>query len=131
MIGLDTNVIVRYLTHDDPVQTPIAVKAINGLSAESPGFVSFIVLAELVWVLDGAYRFNKTEIEQVLDRLLRSKELVIERAELVVQALRRFSAGRADFADCLIERTGHAAGCSHTVTFDRQAAQVANMKLLG
>lgn len=131
MIGLDTNVIVRYVTHDDPVQTPIAVKVMNGLSAESPGFVPLIVLAELVWVLDGAYRFDKTEIDQVLSTLLRSKELVIERAEIAVQALRRFSAGRADFADCLIECSAHAAGCTHTVTFDRHAAQGAQMKLLG
>src|SRR4029077_11218034 len=106
MIGLDTNVVVRYLTHDDTAQTTAAARVIDSLSQDSPGFLSLIVIAELVWVLEGSYRFKKNEIERVLDTLLRSKELVIERAEIVFQALRKFSASRADFADCLIERCG-------------------------
>lgn len=130
MIGLDTNVVVRYLTHDDPAQTAAAVRAIDSLSADSPGFLSLIVIAELVWVLEGPCRFKKNEIEQVMDTLLRSKELLIERAEVVSQALRKYSASRADFADCLIERCGHAAECKHTVTFDRNAATAAGMRLL-
>jgi len=130
MIGLDTNVLVRFLTHDDPSQTTAAVKLIDSLSAESPGFISLIVVAELVWVLEGAYRFKKSEIEQVLSMLLRSRELMIEKAEIVAQALRKFSAGHADFADCLIERSGRAAECQYTVTFDRNAVTGAGMKLL-
>ena len=130
MIGLDTIVVVRYLTHDDPAQTAAAARVIDSLSLESPGFIALIVIVELVWVLEGSYRFKKNEIEQVLETLLRSKELVIERAEIVWQALRRFSASRADFADCLIERSAHAAECQYTVTFDRNAA-AAGMRLLG
>jgi predicted nucleic-acid-binding protein len=129
MIGLDTNIVVRYLTHDDAAQTATAVRIIDSLSHDSPGFVSLIVIAELVWVLETSYRFKKSEIERVLDTLLRSKELVIERAEIVWQALRRFGASRADFADCLIERCGHAAECQYTATFDQNAAS-AGMKLL-
>lgn len=129
-IGLDTNVIVRYLTHDDPSQTAAAARLIDSLSSESPGFLSLIVIAELVWVLEVSYRFKKNEIEQVLETLLRSKELVVERAEIVLQALRKFSASHADFADCLIERSGHAAECQYTMTFDRNAAKGAGMKLL-
>ncbi len=130
MIGLDTNIVVRYLTHDDAAQTAAAVRVIDALSKDSPGFLSLIVIAELVWVLEVSYRFHKNEIERVLETLLRSKELVIERAEIVAQALRKFSAGRADFADCLIERCGHAAGCQYTLTFDQSAASAAGMKLL-
>lgn len=130
MIGLDTNIIVRYLTHDDPAQTTAAVRVMDSLTSDSPGFLSLIVMAELVWVLEVSYRFKKSEIEQVLETLLRSKELVIERAEIVAQALRKFSAGHADFADCLIERCGHAAECQYTLTFDRNAAGAAGMKLL-
>lgn len=129
MIGLDTNIVVRYLTHDDPAQAAAAVRVMDSLTSHSPGFLSLIVIVELVWVLQAAYRFKKSEIEQVLETLLRSKELVIERAEIVSQALRKFSAGRADFADCLIERCGHAADCLYTVTFDRNAAG-AGMRLL-
>jgi predicted nucleic-acid-binding protein len=130
MIGLDTNIVVRYLTHDEAAQTASAVRLIDSLSQDSPGFLSLIVIVELVWVLEVSYHFKKNEIEHVLDTLLRSKELVIERAEIVWQALRKFSASRADFADCLIERCGHAADCQSTFTFDQNAASAAGMKLL-
>ncbi len=130
MIGLDTNVLVRYLTHDDPVQTAAAVKVIGSLLPDAPGFVSLVVIAELVWVLEAAYQFKKKEVEQVLETLLRSRELVVERAEIAWLALRKFNASRADFFDCLIERSGHAAECQHTVTFDRKAAS-AGMRLIG
>jgi predicted nucleic-acid-binding protein len=130
MIGLDTNIVVRYLTQDDPAQATAAARVVDSLSAESPGFLSLVVIVELVWVLDVAYRFKKDEIGQLLEALLRSKELVIERAEIVWQALRKFGAGRADFADCLIERSAHAVECEYTVTFDRNAATGAGMRLL-
>ncbi|MGA9476008.1 MAG: type II toxin-antitoxin system VapC family toxin [Terriglobales bacterium] len=130
MIGLDTNIVVRYLTHDDPAQTAAATRVIESFSQNSPGFLSLIVIAELVWVLETSYRFKKNEVERVLDTLLRSKELVIERSEIVAQALRTFSTSRADFVDCLIERCSHAAECQSTLTFDRSAAGTAGMKLL-
>jgi predicted nucleic-acid-binding protein len=130
MIGLDTNIVVRYLTHDDPVQAAAAVRVMDSLSSESPGFLSLIVIAELVWVLEVSYHFKKNEIMQVLDTLLRSKELVMERAEIVSQALRKFSASRADFANCLIERCGHAAECQYTATFDQHAASSGGMRLI-
>ena len=130
MIGLDTNVVVRYLTRDDPVQWPLALGLIRSLSSDSPGFLSLVVLAEIVWVLEDSYRFTSEQIEEVVDTLLRSRELVIERAELVRQALRTFSVGRADFADCLINGCARAAGCSHTATFDRKAAATIGMHLI-
>ena len=128
MIGLDTNIVVRYLTHDDPAQTTAAVNVMDSLSSDSPGFLSLIVIAESIWVSE-ILPFQEKEVEQVLETLLRSKELVIERAEIVAQALRKFSTSRADFADCLIERSAHAAECQHTLTFDQNAA-AAGMKLL-
>jgi predicted nucleic-acid-binding protein len=130
MIGLDTNVLVRYLTLDDPAQAAAAMKVMNSLSFDSPGFLSLIVITELVWVLAISYRYQKREIEQVLENLLRSRELVIERADIVSQASRAFRAGRADFADYLIERCAHAAECEFTLTFDQKAATVSGMRLL-
>jgi predicted nucleic-acid-binding protein len=130
MIGLDTNVVVRFLTHDDPRQTAAAQKILNSLSLESPGFLSLTVIAEIVWVLTISYGFTKKEIEVALEGLLRSKELIIERTEIVSQALGKFRDGPAGFADCLIERCGHAAGCEHTLTFDKKAAAGAGMRLL-
>ncbi|MGA8763809.1 MAG: type II toxin-antitoxin system VapC family toxin [Candidatus Sulfotelmatobacter sp.] len=130
MIGLDTNVLIRYLTHDDPLQTAAAVKLIQALSPDEPGFLSTVAVVELVWVLQASYGFEKNEIESVLETLLRSKDLVIERAGSVEQALRGFKASRADFSDCLIERIGHASQCQYTVTFDKNAAATAGMRLL-
>jgi len=130
MIGLDTNVLVRYLTHDDRSQTAAATRVMDSLSFDSPGFLSLIVVAELVWVLAISYRYEKKEIAQVLENVLRTKELVIERADIVSQALRTFRSGRADFADYLIERCAHAAECEFAVTFDRKAATVPGMRLL-
>jgi predicted nucleic-acid-binding protein len=130
MIGIDTNVLVRYLTHDDPAQAAAADRVMSSLSCDSPGFLSLIVIAELVWVLSISYRYQKKEIEQVLENLLRSKELTIDRAEIVSQAFRSFRAGRADFADYLIERCAHSAGCKFTITFDQEAATLAGMRLL-
>jgi predicted nucleic-acid-binding protein len=130
MIGIDTNVLVRYLTHDDPIQTAIAVKMIDSLTIEAPGFLSLVVIVELVWVLETSYRFPKYEITGALDGLMRSKELVVERADIVWQAVSKFKSSRSDFSDCLIERCGHAVGCQHTITFDQRAASAAGMKLL-
>jgi predicted nucleic-acid-binding protein len=130
MMGLDTNVIVRYITQDDPMQSRAATKLIESLSAEEPGFITMVVIAELAWVLQRSYRSPRREIATVLESLLRTKEFIVERGELVEQALRIFSASRADFCDCLVERCGHAAGCEHTLTFDKVAAGVGGMKLM-
>jgi len=129
MIGLDTIVIVRYLTHDDPHQTAAAIKLLNSLSAEAPGFVSLVVIVELVWVLESFYRAEKSEIERVVETLLSNDSLVIERSEVVWQALRKFTKSRAGFSDCLIEHCGSAAECEYTVTFDKRATG-AGMRLL-
>ena len=130
MIGLDTNILVRYITGDDSGQTATAVKLIDSFSANSPGFISLISIVELAWVLEDSYRFSKKEIEHVLEILLQTAELVIERAEVVAQGLRRYRAGNADFADCLIQLCGDAAKCEHTFTLDKKAARTAGMRLL-
>ena len=127
MIGLDTNVLVRYVMQDDARQSARATRLIETLSAEDPGFVPVIALMELVWVLSGSYGLNRHQVATVLDALLRSKELVVDRAELVTQALKRYSADGADFADSLIERIATAAGCKATLTFDAGAIKAAAM----
>lgn len=128
MIGLDTNVIVRYVSQDDPVQSPKANELVESLTAEEQGFIAMASVVELVWVLQSCYQATKSEIADVLETLLRTKELVVERADVVWQALRRFADSKADFADCLIERCASAADCDYTVTFDRKAAKSAGMR---
>jgi predicted nucleic-acid-binding protein len=130
MIGLDTNILVRYITHDHPAQTAMALELMDSLNPDMPGFISLIVLVELIWVLESFYRATKSEIVQSLDTLLRSKELIVERADIAWQALARFKASNCEYADCLIERCGHAAACDYSVTFDQRAARAAGMKLL-
>ena len=130
MTGLDTNVLVRYVMQDDPRQSLRATRLIESLSAEDPGFVPVVVLVELVWVLSGSYDLDRTQVATVLATLLRSKELVVDRAELVTQALKRHSTEGADFADALIERLSAAAGCAATMTFDAGAVKAAAMTLV-
>jgi predicted nucleic-acid-binding protein len=130
MIGLDTNVIVRYIMQDEPRQAAKATTLIEGLSDQMPGFVPLLSVVELVWVLSSSYQLDRAQITQALDVLLRSRQLRVDQAEHVARALRSYGAGTADFADCLIERTASAAGCSRTMTFDAAAAQSARMTLI-
>ena len=130
MIGLDTNVLVRYVMQDDPKQSQKASRVIESLTAETPGFVPVVALVELVWILISCYGLTHEEVSRALDGLLRAKEIVLERAEQVSQALRTFGTSSADFADCLIERTSAATGCGKTMTFDAGAAKFAGMTLI-
>lgn len=129
MIGLDTNILVRFIAEDHPAQTAAATKLIDSLSSDVPGYLSLVVVVELVWVLQFSYRFDKQEIERLIDNLLRSRELMLENKEALSQALTKFRTSRADFADCLIECCGRNAGCQEVLTFDRRAA-TSGMRLL-
>ena len=131
MIGLDTNVLVRYLAQDEKTQSALASRLIEReLTPEAPGFVSLIALVETVWVLESCYGCTRADVTAVIERLLRVKQLKIQEAETAWRALRLFVSGKADFSDCLIERLGHAHNCLHTATFDKTAAKFAGMKLL-
>lgn len=130
MIGLDTNVLVRYIMQDDVKQAAKATKLIEGLTANKPGFIALVSVVELVWVLSSCFELKRQQIVQALDVVLRSKQLVVDQAEHVLRALRAYGAGHADFADCLIERTAVAAGCVQTMTFDIAAAKIAGMTLI-
>lgn len=130
MIGLDTNVLVRYVAQDDPKQSPKATRLIESMTADAPGYVSLISVVELVWVLTDCYALTKDEICEVLETLLRTKEIIVAHADIAWKALRIFKEGKADFADCLIERSANEAGCSYTTTFDRAAAKHCGMKLI-
>ena len=130
MIGLDTNVLVRYIMQDDAKQSAKATRIIDGLSSEAPGFISLVSIVELVWVLSSSYGLKREQVASALELLLRSKELIVDRADLVMQSQRKFKSGGIDFADCLIERIGHAAGCSTTLSFDTGAVKAAGMTLI-
>src|SRR5438132_10484622 len=109
MIGLDTNVGVRYIAQNDPDQSPKANALMESLTPEEPGYVALVSLVEVVWVLAGCYEAKKEAIVNMLETLLRTQEVRVEQAETVWKALRAWKVSQADFADCLIERVCHVA----------------------
>ncbi|HTO85561.1 MAG TPA: type II toxin-antitoxin system VapC family toxin [Methylomirabilota bacterium] len=125
MIGLDTNVLVRHLTGDDPVQTPKARALLAArCTVDDPGYVNRIVLCELVWVLARGYRYDRRTIAGALEQLLNAAELLIEDRDTAVDALAAYRGSQADFADCLMGILNRVAGCDRTATFDRDAASL-------
>jgi len=131
VIGIDTNVLVRYIAQDDATQSAQATALIEQVcSAQAPGFIGVVVLVELVWVSESCYGATRAEVVEILRRILSIRQLVIQEAELVWKALRLFESGKADFSDCVIERTANATGCTKTMTFDQKAAATGGMTLL-
>lgn len=131
MIGLDTNVVVRYVVQDEPRQAAVATRLFERtLSAESPGFVSLITLCEVCWVLEGAYKADRARIAAVLEGLLGSRQVQVESAEVAWKALRAWRGTSADFSDALIGEVATAAGAEYVATFDKAAAKLASFKLL-
>ncbi|MFN7002938.1 MAG: PIN domain-containing protein [Roseinatronobacter sp.] len=130
MIALDTNVLVRFLVQDDPEQARIANTVFDQLTDVAPGFVSREVLVELVWVLERAYGYLRTDIATALDGLLSALELVIEAADDVGQAVERYRNEGFGFADLMITSAAKRVGASELVTFDRKAARLPDVRLL-
>lgn len=130
MIGLDTNVVVRYIVQDDPAQSRVASRLIESLTPEAAGFVSIVTLAEITWVLDTAYGARREQIADVVESLLQTQTLVVQLAEIAWKALANYRKGTADYADCLIERLGAAHDCEATYTFDKVAVRDAGMRWL-
>lgn len=131
MIGLDTNILVRYFAQDDPVQSCKATVLIEqGLTEQSPGFVSIVALAETVWVLERVYRLRKQEIAIVIERILGADALLVEHEAEVATALTAVWEGRGSFADALIAALNAKAGCSRILTFDRKALRLPGFELL-
>lgn len=130
MIGLDTNVLVRYLAQDAPGQSRKATQVIaKQCTRDDPGFINRILLCELVWVLEGAYGYSKDTIVAVL-KLLRTSQLKIEDTQSTWTAFRMYQKGKADFADCLLGITNRLGGCNDTVTFDHAAGKLEDFTLL-
>jgi predicted nucleic-acid-binding protein len=130
LIALDTNVLVRAITQDDPQQAPKAAALVRGLTPEKPAYLTVVVIVELVWVLVRAYKRSREEIVQVLDRVLRNSGFVVQDYESIWGALRRYSGSTADFADCLIAVEAARKQCEYVLTFDQAAAASGEMRLL-
>ncbi len=131
MIGLDTNVLVRYLTQDDDAQAALASRLIETqLSAEQPGLIDAIVLCELVWVLETCFGHTRRELAPILRKLLAAEEFRVKARNQVVVAIQTYETTAADFADVLIGLHNQRAGCEATWTFDKKAARLPTHRLL-
>lgn len=119
MIGVDTNVLVRYLVQDDPDQSRRATAFFEREQDES-FFLSSVVLCETVWVLSFAYRYRRGRIAAVLRQILRTSQFEVEEPESARRALDLYEQGQGDFADFVILERCHTAGCDTVATFDRK-----------
>jgi predicted nucleic-acid-binding protein len=130
MIGLDTNILVRYLTQDDPIQSVKARDVIERqLTDENPGFVSIVAMVETVLVLERAYEVTTQEIVGAVERILQTNVLVVEDEQEVFTALIALKKGQGSFADAVIAALGARRGCSRTLTFDRKALRLPGFEL--
>ena len=131
MIGVDTNVLVRYLVKDDKRQAEKVSAWVRDMRRRGEALVlSHIVLCELVWVLESAYDFPKSSILQAVERLLGTKQFYIDHKDDVWAALDEYRNGKGDFADYLIGRSNHTMGCQYTVTFDQDLKGAKSFHLL-
>lgn len=131
MIGLDTNVLVRFLVADDRDQAARATALLGHVQqAEESAYLTGIVLCELVWVLDRGYGYAKPVIGDTLERILLTSQFEVEDRDGVWRALEAYRGGRGDFADYLIGERNRAAGCSRTATFDRALDGASGFELL-
>jgi len=119
MIALDTNILVRFLVEDDAAQTERARALLaKAVASDDPCFISDVVLCELVWVLERRYKFDRAEIVQALEQLLRARHLAFLSTEALVRALGAYSRGLGGFADYVIREHARANGCAVVATFD-------------
>lgn len=131
MTGLDTNVLVRYLAQDDPLQARrVDAFVARALEEETLLHIDDIVLCETVWVLRAAYRLGKERIADALDRILSTSAFTFDDRDLLRAAALDYRAGTGDFSDYVIGRRNVRAGCDHTVTFDRSLGEDSRFELL-
>ena len=130
MIGVDTNILVRYFTQDEPVQAQVVEKIIENY-ANSPNslFINNIVMCELVWVLEKGYKYSKEQVGVVINQMLSTEEFAFEKQELLWLALNEYVQNKLDYSDALIGLINKSSGCHETLTFDQGAARADNFKL--
>jgi predicted nucleic-acid-binding protein len=131
MHGLDTNILVRYLTQDDPAQARKATEIIERrLTPERPGFISLVTVVETVWVLGSVYGLTDRAVANTVERMLQADTLIIQNEQQVYTATMALRRGWGAFADALIGALGAWAGCDSTLTFDKKAGRLAGFEVV-
>lgn len=129
-VGIDTNVLVRYITQDDAVQSKIASDFLESLTTENQGFINNTVIVELIWVLSRSYKTPREQIAEILAELFHLPVFVFDNQKLLLDTLAIYQNSKADFSDLLICQSNHLSGCQYTVTFDKTAYEQAGMVAL-
>ena len=131
MIGLDTNVLVRYLAQDDAIQSRQATEIIERqLTEEHAGFISLVTMVETVWVLDRVYGLSKHEVAKAVEGILQADTLLVQNEQEAFTAIMALKAGAGSFSDALIGALGAWAGCTATLTFDTKAKRLKQFRVL-
>jgi predicted nucleic-acid-binding protein len=129
-IGLDTNLLVRYVINDEPEQVEKVQQLFDSSPSNTLFLVNNVVLAELDWVLTHVYNFRREEFLLVIDQLFQTSNISFENPDLVRKACKSYSISTADFSDCLIGVINKNNGCDTIYTFDKDASQLESFTLL-
>lgn len=130
MIGLDSDVLVRYLTQDDPTQSRKANQIVEAaLQAGEALYLNHVVVCEMNWVLARAYDYERDELAAAIEKILSAAQFEFEDKNSLWQALAAFRQSGADIADCLIGMKNSGAGCTATLTFDKRAGALPQFAL--
>lgn len=131
MVGLDTNVLVRYLAQDDAIQSRQATQIIERqLTEERPGFISLVTMVEIAWVLDRVYGLSNQQVAAAVQRILQADTLLVQNEQEVFTAMIALKTGAGSFSDALIGALGEWAGCAATLTFDKKAKRLKQFQLI-
>ena len=128
MIGVDTNVLLRYLLDDDPRQSPKAAAFFEARSDKDPAFVSLAAIMEVVWNLRARERMSSERVAIALRSLLSAREIVVQAPDVLRRAIRDSEDHGTDIADAVIAGLGIDADCDYTVTFDKRASSLPEMQ---
>ena len=131
MIGIDTNVLVRYFTEDDDIQAKLAAKLIEKHSGEGKSIlINNIVVCELIWVLIRCYNYNKSQIITIVKGMLSTIEFAFEDYSLLLNSIIDYDEKEADFADILLGNINLNKDYNTTFTFDRKASCLESFKII-
>lgn len=130
-VGLDTNILVRYITDDDQSQADKVQEYLTSHKTNTSFIINNVVLAELDWVLTSVYGYSKEEFLFVIDHLFQTNHVSFQSPDLVSKACSIYMDGRADFSDCLIGALNREQNCKTTYTFDKKASKLPSFTLLG
>jgi predicted nucleic-acid-binding protein len=126
MLAVDTNVLVRLVARDDADQVSAAEQFVS-----RGAWVSHLVLAETLWVLDSVYGLSRKQIATAVEMLLNHQDLTLQDVDVVISALDHYlNRSGVDFSDCLVLEIARKAGHLPVATFDRNFGKLDGVKRL-